>query len=402
MDRIYDSFFETNLRRYRQMAFVTGPRQVGKTTTGQHLLERFGGGTYLNWDIPSQRLVLLEGVDGIERAANLEVIGDHPPLIILDELHKFAHWKDLLKGLYDHLSHRAKILVTGSARLDVFNRGGDSLMGRYFLYRYHPLSVGEIASAQMIEEPLRSKPVAIPDADYEALLRFGGYPDPYLQRSDEFLQRWQSLRFKQLLQDEVRDLTKIQQIAQLEVLGELLRHQAGQSTSYESLAKKVRISANTIRSWVQTLEALYYCFTIRPWSKNVTRSLLKEPKIYLWDWTLVLDEGSRRENVIASHLLKACHFWSDCGWGAFELYYLRDKDQREIDFLIAKDNEPWMMVEAKSQQRSIGESFHKFYEQLRPTYAVQVVFDLPYTSMNTLIPGELNVVPARSFLSQLP
>ena len=222
-------------------------------------------------------------------------------------------------------------------------------MGRYFYYRIHPLSVAEIVSPHLIEDEIRKNPMPISDADWAALIEHGGFPEPFIQRSKKFSKRLQSIRKDQLFREDIRDSTRIQELAQIEFLAELLREQAAQSTDYVSLAKKVGVSNDTVRRWIEVLKSFYYCFSIQPWSKNITRSLLKEPKLYLWDWSLIEDEGQRHENLVASHLLKAIHFWMDRGLGDFGLYYLRTKEKVETDFVVVKNGKPWFLVEVKTK-----------------------------------------------------
>ena len=292
--------------------------------------------------------------------------------------------------------------MTGSARLDVYKKGGDSLMGRYFMYRFSPLTIGEILHQDLPKSELRPMPEAIKETDFQALWEFGGYPDPYMKRDKRFYNRWQNLRFQQLFQEEVRDLTWVQELGQIEVLAKILSRQVGQQTSYESLAKHVRVSGNTIRAWTGILSSLYYSFEIRPWSKNITRSLLKEPKYYLWDWSQIEEEGARAENFIASHLLKAIHFWTDYGFGNYNLYYLRDKEQREVDFLVTTNEVPWFLVEVKKAYiPQISRALAYFQEATQASYAFQVCLEMPFVKKSCFESKELVVVSALSFLSQL-
>ena len=274
-------------------------------------------------------------------------------------------------------------------------------MGRYLRYRCHPLSVGEILHPTLPTQEIRP-PGLLEEELFLKLLNYGGFPDPFLKGSKRFWNQWKGLRAEQLFREDLRDLTRIQEVAQLEVLAELLRHQSGQLTSYEALAKKVRVSPNTIRSWLEALRAFYYCFELRPWSKNITRSLIKEPKYYLWDWSLCENDGARAENFIASHLLKAVHFWTDYGFGDFHLYFLRDKEKREVDFIVTKNQKPWMLVEVKrSENKGLSSSLLHFQAQTGAPYAFQVAVEMNYVDSDCFAAEVPQVVPARTFLSQL-
>lgn len=400
MRRIYQELLQRHLSKYRQMAFLMGPRQVGKTTVSLALATDWEKHFYFNWDNPAERLLFIEGPNAIAQQAELNELAGEKPLLVFDEIHKFGKWKNFLKGFFDAYEKKSKVIVTGSARLNVYRKGGDSLMGRYFYYRIHPLSVAEIVNPHLIEEEIR-KPSPISDADWSALLEHGGFPEPFVQRSQEFSTRLQSIRRDQLFREDIRDGTRIQELAQLELLAQLLQKQAAQSMDYQSLAKKVGVSIDTVRRWLEVLRSFYFCFSIQPWSKNVSRSLLKEPKLYLWDWSLVEDEGQRNENLVASHLLKAVHFWTDRGLGDFGLYYLRTKDKIETDFAVTKDGKPWFIVEVKTKAKGLSPALFHFQEETGARHAFQLAFDLPFVNRDCFEEKGPILVPARTFLSQL-
>lgn len=404
MKRLYKDIILAHFKEHRQMLFLMGPRQVGKTTTSMEVLKELGDSFYFNWDNEKHRDLIISGTEALSKEMNLHGLLSKPILVVFDEIHKYAKWKNFLKGLYDTFPTQVRILVTGSARLDYVKKGGDSLMGRYLRYRFHPFSIAEILHTDIPKLEIRPEPLLINEEQFESLVKFGGFPDPFLKNSQRFWNQWKGLRAEQLFREDLRDLTRIQEIAQLETLAEVLRHQAGQLTSYDSLSKKVRVSSNTIRNWIQALRAFYYCFELRPWSKNIARSLLKEPKYYLWDWSLCEDEGMRNENFIASHLLKAVHFWTDYGFGDFQLFYLRDKEKREVDFVITKNQKPWILVEAKStNNKEISSSLKYFHHQTQAPYAFQVVMDLPFVDQDCfqkIYPHPIQV-PAKTLLSQL-
>ena len=401
MRRIYQAVIHDHLSKWRQMIFLMGPRQVGKTTVALEGAKEWTKHFYFNWDNPAERLLFIQGPNAIAQQVGLDELDLDKPVLVFDEIHKFGKWKLFLKGFFDLYEKKTKIIVTGSARLNVYKRGGDSLMGRYFYYRIHPLSVAEIVSPILIDEEIRKNPTPISDADWEALIEHGGFPEPFIQRSVAFSRRLQAIRKDQLFREDIRDGTRIQELAQLELLAELLRKQAAQAMDYQSLAKKVGVAIDTVRRWIEVLKSFYYCFSIQPWSKNVSRSLLKEPKLYLWDWSLVDDEGHRNENLIASHLLKATHFWTDRGLGDFGLYYLRTKDQVEVDFVVTKDKVPWFIVEVKTKAKGLSPALYRFQEELKVPHAFQVAFDLPFVARDCFEEKGPILVPARTFLAQL-
>ncbi len=405
INRKYHSVLAHHLQDFAQMIFLTGPRQSGKTTLARHMASSHRS-IYLNWDITTDREKILSPPAKLIQDLRLDVASIHTPLIILDEIHKYTQWKSYLKGLYDYLKWHQKIaiLVTGSARLDVYKKGGDSLMGRYFPYRIHPLSVSEVNTSNrkihinhLLQDPMD------PSHDvYDTLWRFGGFPEPFLRQNQRFHTRWNNLRTQQLFREDIRETNDIKSINQLEVLAYTLQQQTGQLVNYTSLSRKIRVSDKTIQRWISVLEAFFFCFRIAPWSRNIPRSLLKEPKIYLWDWSMIHDAGNKFENFIASHLHKACHFWTDAGMGQYELFFLRTKEGKEVDFLITQNNVPWMLVEAKlSDCKAVSKSLAYFHRTLATQYAFQVIHHSPYIDQSCFTYTTPTIVSAKTFLSQL-
>ena len=399
MKRLYETLIREHLGEHRQMVFLTGPRQVGKTTTG-----RISAGprhAYLNWDIQSDRLTLTRGP---AKLAELLQFSSKPPgyqTVVFDEIHKYSKWRTFLKGWFDGWSSRSRTIVTGSARLDVFRRSGDSLMGRYLLYRMHPISVGELHPGWSPEKEIRPPRRSGKDA-IQHLLTYGGYPEPFLKASSRFWNRWQRLRAEQLFRDDLRDLTRIQELGQMQVLAQLIESRVGQPVNLSNLASEVNISVDTVRRWILSLEAVYHCFIVRPWHRNVAKSLRKQPKIYLWDWSRATVAGSRIENFVASHLLKAVHGWTDAGLGEYGLYYLRDKLKREVDFLVVRGGKPWFLVEVKSSgRRGMNPNLTYFQKTIGAAHAFQIAFDLPFQEKDCFSESLPARIPAETLLSQL-
>ena len=395
--RLYATILSEHLSANRQMAFVSGPRQVGKTTICKGLA---GKAHTLNWDNQADRQNILAGPDRIAELLGLDQLSQQPRVVAFDELHKYARWKSFLKGFFDSLSPEVRILFTGSSRLDVFRRGGDSLMGRYFLFRMHPLSVGELLDVTVPPKIFRL-PKPLEKAEWDALWKHGGYPEPFSKRNATFSRRWQSTRRNQLLREEVRDLTQIHELTQLEALAMILAGRSGQQLVYGNLAKDVQVSADTAKRWIETLCSLHFGFLVRPWFQNVAKAIRKEPKWYLRDWSEIEDAGARAETFMACHLLKAVEGWTDLGLGNFELRHVRDKDQREVDFVVIRDGKPWFLVEVKSSETKLSPSLAYFHDQLKTKHAFQVVTDLEYVNADCFATGRPTVVPAKTFLSQL-
>lgn len=398
MDRVYDALLREHLRENRQMAMVVGPRQVGKTTTS-----RLGAAehAYYTWDRQSDRRLITAGPDELARDLGIHSVHPSPRHVVFDEIHKYRKWREFLKGFFDVYGDRTRTVVTGSARLGHFRRGGNSLMGRYFLYRMHPVSIGEVVRPQMSLDVVRP-PIPIDNDAYTSLLCFGGYPEPFLRSDTRFYNRWRRMRNELLFREDLRDLTRIEEAGQVEVLGQLIASQAGRQVNYSSLAQSVNVAVDTIRRWIAALSALFFCFTISPWYRNVRKSLRKQPKIYLWDWSVVESSGARNENLVASHLLKAVNWWTDVGLGDFDLYYLRDKAKREVDFLVSRDGAPWFLVEVKSSGgRGIASALQYFQAETGARHAFQVVLESDYIDADCFAHTEPIEVPARTLLSQL-
>jgi len=395
MDRIYNKLLNEHFINDRQMAFVAGPRQVGKTTTCRFFTESL---SYLNYDLEDDRLLILEGPKAIVEKLGLGTAG----IIVFDELHKFPNWKNFLKGFFDEYSQiELKIIVTGSARFDIYRKGADSLMGRYFIYRMHPLSVSEINSCELRDSELIS-PTPIDEKDYQNLLNYGGFPEPFLKANKRFYNKWSRLKKQLLIQQDLRDIAHVQEVAQVELLSDLLQHQSGQLCNNAALAKKIRAAEPSIARWIKSLEMLYFCFLVRPWTNNITNSLLKQPKVYLWDWSSIKDPGAKHENMIASHLLKSIHWWQDNGFGEYELYYIRTKDKREVDFLVSKDSKPWFLVEVKSSEhKPLSKNLEHFQSRTGAKHAFQVTIDGDYSDTDCFNFNFPIKVPAKTFLSQL-
>lgn len=394
--RIYTAILREHFEQHRQMAFVSGPRQVGKTWVAKSV-----GDAYFNWDNTGDRRQLLRGPAALAELLGLDRLRAQPPIAVLDELHKYQKWKTLLKGFFDTYGDRAHLLVTGSSRMDIYRRGGDSLMGRYLLYRMHPWSVGECIRTEPPAKEIRP-PKEVKSADWDALWEHGGFPEPFLRREARFTRRWRSLRQAQLSREDLRDVASVRDLGTMETLMELLVERSAQQLVYSNLAAEIQVSVDTMRRWIDLLTRMHYGFTVRPWFNNVAKALRKEPKWFLRDWSGVSDDGARAENLIACHLLKAVETWTDLGFGHFELRYLRDKQKREVDFLVVRDRKPWFLVEVKLSDKTLSSALAYFQAQIKAPHAFQIVMNLPFEPADCFSVHRPVMVPARTLLSQLP
>jgi hypothetical protein len=265
----------------------------------------------------------------------------------------------------------------------------------------HPFSVGELVSTSPAPSELRA-PRKLPTARFEQLLTHGGFPEPFAKADTRFSRKWRKLRNHQLVREDLRDLTRIQELSRVEVLVTLLEALSGAQLSYSSLAQELNASVDTLRRWIATLCALHHGFLVRPWHKNVAKSLRKEPKWYLRDWSGITDVGRRSETFVACHLLKAVEHWEDRGLGDFGLFYLRDKQKREVDFVIVRDGKPWFLVEVKHADTSLSPTLAYFQQATGAEHAFQAVINLPFVAADCFTKSTPIVVPAATLLSQLP
>lgn len=369
-----------------KMAFISGPRQVGKTTLAKHLLT--SPKNYFNWDETSFKKKWIR-----DPLTILDTTESGP--IVLDELHKYRFWKRSLKGLYDRVGKEVPIIVTGSARLDLFKKGGDSLLGRYLPYRLHPFSVAEDPENPPDPDHLQPRPVRFPLKD---LMQLSGFPDPLFLASADKARRWSRLRLEQLVREDIRDFRNIRDVELIKLLVELLPDRVGSPLSVNSLREDLQVAYATVRDWMSVLRNLYICFSVLPFSKNVARSLIKEPKVYLMDWTSISDDGARLENVVAVHLLKTCDFWTDIGKGVFELRYIRTKDKQEVDFCVLRDQKPFWLIECKSSDTAISPALQTWAAQFKNASA----FQLTTKETDRVVPGSgVRLIQTEKFLSML-
>jgi len=394
--RIYRTMVDDHFARCGQMAFLSGPRQVGKTTVGEGMATH-----YLSWDDDAVRKTVLSGQKAVVDRYALASLSSRDKVVVFDEIHKFTRWKQFLKGFYDVYAKGMKVIVTGSAKMDVYKKGGDSMMGRYFPYRMHPLSVAELMDVSLPSDELIRVPRRLEDGEWDSLLRFGGFPDPFIRRDPRFSRRWNALRFEQLTQTDIRDLTQIVELDQLAALAEILGNRSGEQLVYRNLAVEVGVDEKTVKKWVKALKGLYFGFEIRPWFKNIENSIRKTPKWFLRDWSQVDDEGKRAETFVACHLLKAVEGWTDLGYGEFSLNYLRNKQRKEVDFLVVRDKKPWFLVEVKNRDTTLSDALGLYQRQTGARHAFQVVLDEAYVDQSCFACETPVVVPARTFLSQL-
>ncbi len=368
MKRYCESYIYQDLTK--KMVFIGGPRQVGKTTLSKALCHgQFERSQYFNWDKEEDRQAILKS----------QWLSENN-LIIFDELHKYPRWKSWIKGIYDTRPTDQHYLVTGSARLDVYKKGGDSLLGRYHYWRLHPLTIDELPTGML------------PQEGYQRLLTLGGFPEPFLMADEREARRWRRERFDRILKEDIRDLEAINNVQMLSLFVDALRERAGGMVTLSNIANDLKISPKTAKSWLLLIEKMYIAFPVMPYTKNVPRAIKKPPKVYFYDNAHVIEQnGIRLENLIATTLIKRLHFIEDYHGYRVGLHYLRDKEGREVDFLTEVNGKLYELIEVKNSDSAISSSLKYYSDKLKPKHTVQLVGNLKrsYHQGNILVTSPL-------------
>jgi predicted AAA+ superfamily ATPase len=350
-----------------KMVFIWWPRQVWKTTFSEDIANKYYKNyTYLNWDNLEHKKRILGSLYNTDSE-----------IIIFDEIHKYKSWKSFLKWEYDVKKDKYNFLVTWSARLDIYQKWWDSMLWRYYYYRLHPFSLAEILNIEndfSSEINLKFKDI-YPQKELDDLCDFGWFPEIFSKKNNRILNRWRNDRLKRIVYEDVRDLNNIRDLWMLEFLASILHTKIWSPFSINSLVEDLKITNKTISNWVDILERVYYCYRIYPFNKSDLKSLKKEPKLYLWDYSWITDIWNRNENLIASHLIKWRDFLEDIYWYNVKIQYLRDKEQREVDFVIVINWEIKYLIEVKTSDTDISKSLIYFKEKLWVKDCFQIVFN---------------------------
>ncbi len=373
----------------KKMVFVGGPRQVGKTTLARSIIsDSFKSAYYYNWDNRIDRKSMMSGAWPSDTE-----------LLILDELHKLKTWKRFIKGEYDKYKEHIRFMLTGSARMDVYRKGGDSLQGRYHYFRLHPFTVAEVEDKIFTGKPFKELQIERGNfrESYKSLYTFGGFPEPFLKQNERILRRWHSEKIERMFREDILDLAAIRDVANLKLLSDILPEKVGSLLSTNAIREDLEVSFKAVAHWLNILETFYYHFRVYPFTSKTIRSIKKEPKLYLWDWSELGKDSTRMENMIASHLLKFVHYLHDYEGYRAELFFMRDMNKKEVDFIVAIDGKPWFAVEAKSQSTHPSPNLKLFAQNWAIPHCYQVV---EKTDVDLLHNG-IRIVSVDRFLASL-
>jgi predicted AAA+ superfamily ATPase len=392
--RFHDQMLRERLPRSRT-AFVSGPRQVGKTTACRALSPR-----YLDWHDAADRLIILKGPQSVAKHLNLERSREREVTVVIDNLHGHRNWKDFLRKFNLRYGARVRLVVT---MLDAAHGRKKTLPPNTSLVRINPWTVGECAHTVPTDSPVKA-PATITDEDWSALLEHGGYPEPFRRRDPKFTQRWHARRQSELLEHDLPRLAAVRDPALVQMLAWLLAERSATSLNYSDLSRELGVTVDTVRRWLDLLVGLQYGFCVRPWFAGVPKALRKEPRWFLRDWSGVADPLARMRTFVACHLLKAVQGWADLGFGRFELRYVRDKLKREVDFLVLRDRRPWFLVVISRdapKDGTVAPALEYFQRITRARHAFHLVLDGSFCGADCFAQSEPAVVSARTLLSQL-
>lgn len=354
MKRYLDNFVLNDL--VTKAVVLTGPRQVGKTTLSRQLMQSFNSAQYLNWDVLADRVVLQR------QSWNPRV-----ELLVMDEIHKMPNWKAWLKGVIDGRLAGQSLLVTGSARMETFRQTGDSLAGRYFSFKLHPISVREWCEYQSVD----------PAVALDHLLERGGFPEPCLAIDAIQADRWRAQYFTDLIREDVLEFSRVHEISTMRLFVELLRERVGSPLSLASIARDLTVAPATLKRYLDILQALFIVFTVHPWHHNIARAILQAPKVYFFDTGLVRgDQGIKLENAVAGMLLKQADFLRDSTGREVSLHYIRTKDDAEVDFAFSEAGKLTQLIECKLSDNKPHRALTRFAAQFPEAQAVQLVYNL--------------------------
>ncbi len=390
----------------KEMIFLAGPRQAGKTTLAKEIAKKYKNNVYFNWDILSDKKKVVENPTFFQEINRAD---DSAPLVIFDEIHKYKKWKNYLKGIYDEFHSDYLFLVSGSGRLDIYQKGGDSLAGRYLMFHLFPFTVSELSGKKRNIDEFLKNPISgfnLNDKNttkkiWSRLYELSGFPDPFSKNKKSFWIKWSRNYANQIIYEDIRDLSGIKNTSGAGLLFSLLPSRIGSPISINNLAGDVQVSFDTAKNWLNLFDLAYLTFRISPWTKKISRAISKEKKLYLFNYPLIDNPGARFENMAALELYKSVFSWNEFGYGNFSLHYIKNKEKEEVDFLISNNNRPLLLIEAKNSDIRPSKSLINFQEILNVP-AVQLVNQENIYKVQKNKNNKLLIATAHNWLSSLP
>ena len=390
------------------MVMLAGPRQAGKTTFARDIVAKdYQDTIYFNWDKATDKQKLIK--DPVFFTKEPCSSSSSRPLVILDEIHKYRHWKNYLKGVYDECSKEYQFLVTGSGRLEFSRKAGDSLAGRFLRFHIFPLTLGELSTHRRVLRDFIADPLegfdgasakGMSDA-FHSLWDLSGFPEPFTKGRKTFWSTWSLAYGQQIVRDDLKTVADIRNLDLVETLFDLMPTRVGSPLSMNNLAGDIQVAFETVKNWLLLFDSFYLTFRLSPWTTKISRSILKEKKVYLFNFPAIEDAGCRFENLVAVELLRAIENWNDQGVGKFSLHYLRNKEKQEVDFLLAENNRPFLLVETKLSEEIPTVSLRAFQAFLNIP-AVQLVKKNGVKKIFKNGRNSILIVTAHQWLSSLP
>lgn len=389
------------------LIMLAGPRQAGKTTFAREIAASdYPDTVYFNWDLAADKKRLIEDPVFFSREPRRHL--SSRPLVILDEIHKYRDWKNYLKGVSDQFAGEYQFLVTGSGRLEFSRKAGDSLAGRFLKFHLFPFTLAELSSRRRVFKDFTDHPLEGSEAPagetaeaFKALWELSGFPEPFTKGRKSFWTTWSAAYGQQIVRDDLRTVADLRNLDRVETLFALVPGKVASPLSMNNLAGDLQVAFDTVKNWLLLFDAFYLTFRLPPWTARISRSILKEKKMYLFNYPVIEDAGARFENLVALELLRAVETWNDHGWGRFGLHYLRNKEKQEVDFLITHGNRPMLMVETKLSDGTPGVALTDFQRALHIP-AIQLVKTEGIKKIYRNGADHILTITAHRWLSSLP
>jgi len=392
----------------KPMIMLAGPRQAGKTTFARDIVAKdFTDTIYFNWDLAKDKRRLIADPAFFSKEPRSGT--SSKPLVIFDEIHKYRDWKNYLKGVYDQFSSDYQFFVTGSGRLELSRKTGDSLAGRFLKFHIFPMTLAELLNRRRTLKDFLKAPLDgfddIPAGEtseaFRAIWELSGFPEPLFKGKKTFWSAWSAAYSQQIVRDDLLSVADIRNLDNVETLFALIPGRVASPVSINNLARDIQVSFNTVKNWLLLFDSFYLTFRLSSWTRKISRSILKEKKIYLFNFPVIEDESARFENFVAMEFLRAVETWNDRGWGKFKLHYLRNKDKQEVDFIITDNNRPLLLVETKLSGDSPAANLFDFQNVLNIP-AVQLVKKDGVKKVYKNGRSDILVITAHQWLSALP